>query len=72
MPRSAYGKGARKALAAMRKKYGSKRGTSIFYAKSNKYGKKGKSNASKANSVFGKGKHTVSRSRKRGGRRKKR
>lgn len=65
MPRSAYGKGARKALAAMRKRYGKKKGTSVFYAKANKYGKRGKSNPSKANSVYGKGKHTVKRSRKR-------
>lgn len=65
MPRSAYNKGSRKALAAMRKRYGKKRGTSIFYARANKFGRRGRSNASKANSVYGKGKHTVKRSRKR-------
>lgn len=47
----------------MRKKYGTKRGTSIFYAKANKYGK-GKSNAKKANSVYAKGSHRVRRSKR--------
>lgn len=69
MPRSAYSKGANKALRAMRKRYGTKRGTSIFYAKSNKYGK-GKSRPSRANSVYAKGSHRVRRRRR--GRRKKR
>jgi hypothetical protein len=55
LPRSAYSKGARKALAAMRKRYGKKKGTSIFYAKANKFGKRGKSNAKKANSTYSKG-----------------
>lgn len=63
MPRSAYSKGAKKALAAMRKRYGSKKGTSVFYAKANKYGR-GRSNAKKANSVYAKGAHRV-RKRKR-------
>lgn len=49
--------GARKALSAMKKRYGSKRGTSIFYAKANKYGKKGKSPDAKARSVYKKGGH---------------
>jgi len=60
MPRRAYSKGSRKALAAMRKRYGKKKGTSVFYAKANKYGR-GKSNSAKANSVYSKG----SRRRKR-------
>jgi hypothetical protein len=65
MPKKAYSKGSRKALSAMKKRYGAKKGTSIFYAKSNKYGKRGKSNATKANSVYSKGSHRVKRSRKR-------
>jgi len=44
----------------MRKRYGKKKGTSVFYAKANKYGR-GKSNSAKANSVYSKG----SRRRKR-------
>jgi hypothetical protein len=48
----------------MVKKYGAKKGKQVFYAKANRYGKRGKSNAAKANSVYGKGKHTVRRSRK--------
>jgi len=60
MPRRAYSKGSRKALAAMRKRYGKKKGTSVFYAKANKYGR-GKTNSAKANSVYSKG----SRRRKR-------
>lgn len=63
MPRSAYSKGSNKALRAMRKRYGKKKGTSVFYAKANKYGK-GKSRARKANSVYAKGSHRVRRSRK--------
>lgn len=65
MPRRAYSKGSRKALAAMRKRYGAKKGTSIFYAKSNKYGKKGQSRAKKANSVYSRGSHRIKRRRKR-------
>ena len=67
MPRSAYSKGSKKTLAAMRKRYGKKKGTSIFYAKANKYGKRGQSNARKANSIYSKGKHRVKRSRRRKG-----
>ena len=60
-----YSKGSNKALRAMRKKYGKKKGTSIFFAKANKYGKRGKSRASKANSIYSKGKHRIrSRGRK--------
>jgi hypothetical protein len=55
IPTRAYSKGARKALSAMRKRYGKKKGTSIFYAKANKFGKRGKSNAKKANSTYSKG-----------------
>jgi hypothetical protein len=64
MPKKSYSKGAKKALSAMKKKYGAKRGTSIFYAKANKYGR-GKSNAKKANSVYAKGSHRVKRATKR-------
>lgn len=66
MPKKAYSKGSRKALSAMKKRYGAKKGTSIFYAKANKYGsRKTKSNARRANSVYSKGAHRVKRSRKR-------
>lgn len=50
----------------MRKRYGKKRGTSIFYAKANKYGKRGLSNARKANSIYSKGKHAIRRRRSKG------
>lgn len=69
MPKKSYSKGSNKALSAMKKEYGAKKGTSIFYAKANKFGK-GKSNSAKANSVYSKGAHRVSGSRKRGRRRK--
>jgi hypothetical protein len=69
MPKKAYSKGSKKALASMVKRYGKKKGTSVFYAKANKYGK-GKSNAKKANSVYSKGSHRVKRAKR--GRRKKR
>ena len=65
IPRRAYSKGSRKALRAMRKRYGTKKGTSVFYAKANKYGKRGSSRAKKANSVYSKGSHRISRGRKR-------
>jgi hypothetical protein len=58
--------GARKAMAAMKKRYGAKKGKRIFYAKANKYGKRGKSPDQKARSVYKKG----GRLRKRRGRRK--
>ena len=64
MPAKAYSKGSNKALAAMKKRYGSKKGTSVFYAKSNKYGKRKQSNATKANSIYSKGAHRIRRSRK--------
>jgi len=63
VPRSAYNKGSKKALKRMKKTYGAKKGTSVFYAKANKYGK-GKSNSARANSVYGKGSHRVRRKRK--------
>ena len=66
MPPRSYSKGSKKALAAMRKRYGKKRGTSIFYAKANKYGKRGLSNARKANSIYSKGKHAIRRRRSKG------
>jgi len=52
-----YSKGSSKAMRAMQKRYGSKKGRSIFYAKSNKYGARGLSRRSKANSIYSKGKH---------------
>jgi len=63
MPRSAYSKGSKKALARMRKTYGKKKGTSIFYAKANQYGR-GKTAVAKANSVYSKGSHRVRRKKK--------
>lgn len=60
MPESKYPKGARKALAAMKKRYGAKKGRSIFYAKANKRGK-GKSMSARVRSTY----------RKKRGRRKK-
>lgn len=56
-------KGARKTLAAMKKRYGAKRGTAIFYAKAEKFGAKGKSPSQKANAVYGKGSHRVKRAK---------
>lgn len=51
MPSSKYSAGSKEALAAMKKRYGAKKGTSIFYAKANKLGK-GKTPLAKANSVY--------------------
>ena len=65
MPKRAYSKGSRKALSAMKKRYGAKKGTSIFYAKSNKYGKRGMSRAAKANSIYSKGARFTRRRRRR-------
>lgn len=47
--------GAKKALSSMKKQYGAKKGTRVFYAMANKYGKRGKSPDAKARSVFKKG-----------------
>jgi len=63
MPRRAYGKGGNKALRAMKKRYGAKKGAQVFYAKANKYGKKGTSRATKVRATYGKG--TKLRRRKR-------
>ena len=65
MPKSSYSAGARKALAAMVKRYGSKRGTAIFYAKANKVNKAKMRPGAKASQVYKKG-------GKQGGKRKKR
>lgn len=51
MPLSSYNAGARKALAAMKKQYGAKRGASIFYAHANRVGK-GKTRLQKVNSTY--------------------
>lgn len=56
--------GAAKARRAMRKRYGKKKGDSVFWARANKLGKKGMSRDAKARSVYRKKKST-SRSRKR-------
>lgn len=61
VPRSAYNKGAKKAQAAFKKRYGAS-WQKYYYGKANKYGK-GKSRAAKANSVYGKGAHRVGRKR---------
>jgi hypothetical protein len=51
-----YNRGASKALSAMRKKYGTKRGTSIFFARANKYKKSaGKRPHTRANATYRKG-----------------
>jgi len=54
MPIKNYSAGARKALAAMQKRYGAKKGKSIFYAKANERGS-GKTIQQKANSIYAKG-----------------
>lgn len=55
MPRRAYGKGGNKAYRAMIKRYGVKKGRQVFYAKANKYGKRGTSTAKKVRKTYGKG-----------------
>jgi hypothetical protein len=55
MPKRAYGRGGNKALRAMKKRYGAKKGASVFYAKANKYGKRGTSTTRKVKSTYGKG-----------------
>jgi len=54
MPISSYSAGARKALKAMQKRYGAKKGKQIFYAKANEKGR-GKTMMQKANSIYAKG-----------------
>lgn len=56
MPKKAYGKGGNKAYRAMLKRYGAKKGKQVFYAKANKYGKRGSSRTSKVRATYGKGK----------------
>lgn len=57
MPLKNYSKGARKALSAMQKTYGKKKGTSIFYAKANKFngGAKTKNMRIRAGKTYSKG-----------------
>jgi len=55
MPRRAYGKGGNKAYRAMVKRYGAKKGRQVFYAKANKYGKRGSSRTAKIRKTYGKG-----------------
>lgn len=52
-----YAPGARKAYAAMVKKYGKAKGTAIYYAKANRFKAKGPAKApkTKANSTYKKG-----------------
>lgn len=59
-------RGARKALSALKRRYGAKRGRSIFYGRASRYGGKGKTPSQKANSIFGVGKHTIRKSKKQG------
>jgi hypothetical protein len=54
MPIKNYSKGAQKALAAMQKRYGAKKGKQVFYAKANEKGS-GKTMMQKANSIYKKG-----------------
>jgi len=49
--------GAAKAFRAMGKTYGSKKGKSVFYAKANKAGAKGKSMHAKTQGYYKKGGH---------------
>jgi len=62
IPVKSYPKGGRKALAAMQKRYGTKKGKAIFYARANKLGK-GKTRLQKIRSVYSKGAHPVSKKR---------
>jgi hypothetical protein len=62
--KKSYNKGSRKALAAMVKRYGVKKGTSVFYAKANKFAKRKQSRSKKANSIYGKGSHRIKASKK--------
>lgn len=55
MPIRSYSKGARKALASMKARYGKSKGLQIFYARANKYA--GKKRGVKAiNATYTKGK----------------
>ena len=65
MPRKAYGKGGNKAYRAMLKRYGTKKGKQVFYAKANKYGKRGTSRTQKIRKTYGKGVHLTRRKRSR-------
>lgn len=58
-------KGASKALAAMVRRYGSKKGRQVFYAKASKFARRGLRPSQKANAIYGKGHHQIKRSRKR-------
>jgi hypothetical protein len=51
MPVRNYPKGARKALRAMQKRYGTKKGRQVFYATANKRGK-GKTRSARVRSAF--------------------
>ena len=65
IPKKGYSKGSNKALRAMKKRYGPKKGTGVFYAKANKYGKRGTTRMRKANSIYSKGSHRIKLGRKR-------
>lgn len=54
-------RGASKALAALKKRYGAKRGRSIFYGRASRFGGKGKTPSQKANATFGVGSHKIKR-----------
>lgn len=51
MPIKNYPKGARKAYRSMTKRYGAKKGRSIFFARANKRGK-GKSRSARVRSAY--------------------
>jgi hypothetical protein len=51
MPVSRYPKGAKKAYRSMLKRYGKKKGRSVFYATANKRGK-GKSRSARVRSAY--------------------
>jgi hypothetical protein len=55
IPRRSYSKGAKKALRSMKRQYGAKKGESVFYARANKYGKRGASRLRKINATYKKG-----------------
>lgn len=56
--------GAAKALRAMRKRYGKKKGTSVFWATANKRGK-GKTRDAKARSAYKRKRKSTRRKKKR-------
>jgi len=70
MPVKSYPKGGKEALAAMKKRYGTKKGKAVFYARANKLGK-GKTRLQKIRSVYSKGASPTGRKTKTKRRKKK-